>query len=173
MDTSIGSRYECSGDNQDHVTMKKRQRKSSGRMASKGYPNPIDVHVGRRIKLRRTLLGMSQSALAEAVGLTFQQIQKYERGANRVSSSRLVDLANVLDVTVPYFFEEMSAGVQQQTPGILYNANARPDIDQEKDPLARRETLELVRAYYRIPNTAIRKRLADLVKSVSLHRLER
>ena len=60
--------------------MKKRQRKSSGRMASKGFPNPIDVHVGGRIRLRRTLLGISQSTLAEALGLTFQQVQKYERG---------------------------------------------------------------------------------------------
>ena len=73
-----------------------RPRKSSGRMASKGFPNPIDVHVGSRIRLRRTLLGMSQERLAEAIGLTFQQVQKYERGANRVGSSRLFDLARVL-----------------------------------------------------------------------------
>ena len=70
-----------------------RPRKSSGRMASKGFPNPIDVHVGSRIRLRRTLLGMSQERLAEAIGLTFQQVQKYERGANRVGSSHLFDLA--------------------------------------------------------------------------------
>ena len=74
-----------------------RPRKSSGRMASKGFPNPIDVHVGSRIRLRRTLLGMSQERLAEAIGLTFQQVQKYERGANRVGSSRLYDLSRVLD----------------------------------------------------------------------------
>ena len=67
-------------------------------MASKGFPNPIDVHVGSRIRLRRTLLGMSQERLAEAIGLTFQQVQKYERGANRVGSSRLFDLSRVLDV---------------------------------------------------------------------------
>src|SRR5213075_2885231 len=84
-----------------------RPRKSSGRMASKGFPNPIDVHVGSRIRLRRTLLGMSQERLAEAIGLTFQQVQKYERGANRVGSSRLFDLSRVLDVTVSYFFEDM------------------------------------------------------------------
>ncbi len=92
--------------------MAKRQRKSSGRMASKGFPNPIDVHVGARIRLRRTLLGISQSTLAAMLGLTFQQVQKYEKGINRVSSSRLVDLANALDVSVPYFFEEMSADVR-------------------------------------------------------------
>jgi transcriptional regulator with XRE-family HTH domain len=84
--------------------MTKRPRKSSGRMVSKGFPNPIDVHVGSRIRLRRTLLGISQERLAEAIGLTFQQVQKYERGMNRVSSSRLVDLANALDVTIQYFF---------------------------------------------------------------------
>ena len=78
----------------------RKPRKSSGRMASKGFPNPIDVHVGQRIRQRRTLLGMSQEKLAEAIGLTFQQVQKYERGANRVGSSRLFDLARVLDVPI-------------------------------------------------------------------------
>ena len=92
-----------------------RPRKSSGRMASKGFPNPIDVHVGSRIRLRRTLLGMSQERLAEAIGLTFQQVQKYERGANRVGSSRLYDLARVLDVPIAYFFDEMPGGVQSSS----------------------------------------------------------
>lgn len=78
--------------------LKKLQRKSSGRMASKGFPNPIDVHVGKRIRRRRTLLGVSQMKLAEALELAFQQAQKYESGANRVSSSRLYDLARILDV---------------------------------------------------------------------------
>ncbi len=147
--------------------MKKRARKSSGRMASKGFPNPIDVHVGARIRLRRTLLGISQSTLAEMIGLTFQQVQKYERGVNRVSSSRLVDLANALDVTVSYFFEEMPAGVKAQSPSELIRTNSRPENDEEKDPLAKRETLELVRAYYKIQDPAVRKRLRDLVGVVA------
>lgn len=147
--------------------MAKRQRKSSGRMASKGYPNPIDVHVGGRIRLRRTLLGISQTTLAEAIGLTFQQVQKYEKGSNRVSSSRLLDLANVLDVTIPYFFQEMSAEVGAQTPSMLLHSKKLPDVDDEKDPMTRRETLELVRAYYKIEDPAVRKRLRDLVSSVS------
>ena len=147
--------------------MARRQRKSSGRMASKGYPNPIDVHVGGRIRLRRTLLGISQQSLAEAIGLTFQQVQKYESGANRVSSSRLVDIANVLDVQVSYFFEEMSSDVQNQTPAMLLNARVLPAVDHEKNPMARRETLELARAYYRIPDAAVRKRLGELVKAVA------
>ena len=91
--------------------MARLQRKSSGRAASKGFPNPIDVHVGARIRLRRTLLGISQTTLADAMGLTFQQVQKYESGANRVSSSRLYDAARILDVPLPYFFDEMAAGV--------------------------------------------------------------
>src|ERR671924_1655073 len=80
-----------------------------------GKPNPIDVHVGSRIRLRRTLLGMSQQKLGEAIGLTFQQVQKYERGANRVGSSRLYDLSRVLDVPVSYFFEDMAPGAQEKT----------------------------------------------------------
>jgi transcriptional regulator with XRE-family HTH domain len=147
--------------------MAKRQRKSSGRMASKGYPNPIDVHVGNRIRLRRTLLGISQMRLAEAIGLTFQQVQKYEKGTNRVSSSRLVDMANALDVTISHFFEEMSAAVADQTPSQLMDAKKLPKLDQEKDPLARRETLELVRAYYKIDDPAVRKRVFELTKAVA------
>ena len=151
--------------------MAKRQqklvRKSSGRMASKGFPNPIDVHVGARLRLRRTLLGISQEKLAEMIGLTFQQVQKYEKGANRVSSSRLVDLANALDVEIAYFFQEMSAEIQQQTPSMLLDAKKLPTIDHEKDPTMKRETLELVRAYYRIPDAAVRKRLAELARSIA------
>jgi transcriptional regulator with XRE-family HTH domain len=147
--------------------MAKRQRKSSGRMASKGYPNPIDVHVGARVRLRRTLLGMSQGVLGEAIGLTFQQVQKYERGTNRVSSSRLVDMANALDVDVSSFFQEMSAEVEKQTPAMLIDAKTLPTMDQEKDPMARRETPELVRAYYRVPDPAVRKRLAELTKTMA------
>ena len=147
--------------------MAKRARKSSGRMASKGFPNPIDVHVGARVRLRRTLLGISQIALAEAIGLTFQQVQKYEKGVNRVSSSRLVDLANALDVSIPYFFNEMSAAVQGQTPSELMRTKTRPENDQVQDPLARRETLELVRAYYRIEDPAVRKRVFELTKAVA------
>jgi transcriptional regulator with XRE-family HTH domain len=145
----------------------KKARKSSGRMASKGFPNPIDVHVGSRIRLRRTLLGMSQERLADAIGLTFQQVQKYERGANRVGSSRLFDLARVLDVAVAYFFEEMAPGLQDKTPSKLMGL-ARPQVvDYEPDPMAKRETLELVRAYYKIDDAAVRKRIFELTKSIA------
>ncbi len=145
----------------------RRARKSSGRMASKGFPNPIDVHVGNRIRLRRTLLGMSQESLAEAIGLTFQQVQKYEKGANRVSSSRLFDLAGVLDVSLSWFFEDMSAEVREQTPSKLMSTQKLPVVDQDRDPLARRETLELVRAYYQIDDATVRKQLFNLVKATA------
>src|SRR5216683_1587867 len=91
---------------------RRRRRKSD-------KPDPIDVHVGSRVRLRRTLLGMSQGKLGDALGLTFQQVQKYERGANRVSSSRLFDLTRVLDVPVSYFFDEMSASISARSPGRL------------------------------------------------------
>ena len=84
-------------------------------MASK--PNPVDIHVGSRIRLRRTLLGMSQEKLGSAISLTFQQVQKYERGTNRVGSSRLYQLAKVLNVPVSFFFDDMAAAVAGAKPG--------------------------------------------------------
>ena len=147
----------------------RKPRKSSGRMASKGFPNPIDVHVGQRIRQRRTLLGMSQERLAEAIGLTFQQVQKYERGANRVGSSRLFDLARVLDVPISYFFEDMEAGVAAKSPSRLMGVSESKmqAYAAEPDPLAKRETLELVRAYYKIATPRVRKRLFELTKALA------
>jgi transcriptional regulator with XRE-family HTH domain len=136
-------------------------------MASKGYPNPIDVHVGGRIRLRRTLLGLSQEKLGEAIGLTFQQVQKYERGANRVGSSRLFDLSRVLDVPIAYFFEEMPSNIEDKSPSRLMGLSSPPAMEYEPDPMAKRETLELVRAYYRIPDAAVRKRVFELIKSIA------
>ena len=102
------------------------------------------------------------------MGLTFQQVQKYEKGVNRVSSSRLLDLANTLDVAIPYFFEDMSAGVGAQTPSALMKAGQRPTtIDSETDPLAKRETLEFVRAYYKISDPVVRKQVFELTKSIA------
>jgi len=138
-------------------------------MASKGFPNPIDVHVGRRIRQRRTLLGMNQDTLAKAIGLTFQQVQKYERGANRVGSSRLFDLARVLDVPISYFFEDMEAGVAAKSPSRLMGVSESKmqAYAAEPDPLAKRETLELVRAYYKIAEPRVRKRIFELTKALA------
>ncbi|MEE8443722.1 MAG: helix-turn-helix transcriptional regulator [Alphaproteobacteria bacterium] len=135
-----------------------------------GKPNPVDIHVGSRIRLRRTLLGLSQEKLGEAIGLTFQQIQKYERGANRVGASRLYALSQVLDVPVAFFYDDMPAEVsgkgKGRTKGIAGLADG-PQAEFSADPLAKRETLELVRAYYRIKDSAVRKRLFDLAKSLA------
>ena len=113
---------------------------------------------------------MSQEKLGEAIGLTFQQVQKYERGANRIGASRLFDLSRVLDVPVSFFFDDMPADA----------ASAPVDDDEagasgveehsggyEPDPMAKRETLELVRAYYRINDPSVRKRLFELTKAVA------
>lgn len=142
-----------------------RARPSRGRMPS-GKPNPIDVHVGGRVRLRRTLLGMSQEKLGEAVGLTFQQIQKYERGANRIGASRLFDFSRVLEVPVDYFFDDMTADVAEQSPRLITRSTPeRPDSDP--DPMTKRETLELVRAYYRINEPSVRKRVFELAKALA------
>ena len=134
-------------------------------------PSPIDVHVGGRVRLRRTLMGMSQERLGEALGLTFQQVQKYERGVNRIGASRLFDLARVLDVPIGFFFDDMPDGVGGGAGGMPRRSAAGGFADAqdgfEDDTLHRRETLELVRAYYRITDPAVRKRVFDLIKSLT------
>jgi transcriptional regulator with XRE-family HTH domain len=140
------------------------------------HSSPIDVHVGARMRLRRTLMGMSQERLGNALGLTFQQVQKYERGVNRVSASRLYDLAHVLDVPISFFFDDMPEAVYGGTPG-GYTARRAAGFAEtqdgfgaghgQDDALNRRETLELVRAYYRITDPAVSKRIFELVKSLA------
>ncbi len=132
-----------------------------------GIPNPVDVHVGSRVRLRRTLLGLSQEKLGEAVGLTFQQIQKYERGANRIGASRLFEFSRILDVPVSFFFDDMSDRVMSGDAMASGMAD-QPQQSLDPDPLTRRETLELVRAYYRIGDPQVRKRLFELTKSLGV-----
>jgi transcriptional regulator with XRE-family HTH domain len=126
-------------------------------------PNPIDIHVGSRIRLRRNMLGLSQERLGEAIGLTFQQVQKYERGANRVGASRLHELSRVLDVPVSFFFDDMDP---VRAPAIPdgFAENAAEGFDS--DPLHKRETVELVSAYYEIGDPALRRRFFDLAKAL-------
>jgi transcriptional regulator with XRE-family HTH domain len=145
---------------------KKQQRKSSGRMASKGFPNPIDIHVGARIRMRRTIMGLSQSTLADQMALTFQQVQKYERGTNRVSSSRLFDLCRIMGVPISYFYDEMSGDVSKQSPGRL-QGKAPATVELEQDPTAKRETLELVRAYYAISDRRVRQHLTNMIRAIA------
>jgi transcriptional regulator with XRE-family HTH domain len=124
-------------------------------------PHRIDVHVGSRVRLRRTLLGFSQERLGAALGLTFQQVQKYERGANRIGSSRLYELSRILDVPVSFFFDDIP-GAPAETGSA---GEAGPDA-RETSQMSRRETMELVRAYYRIEDPLVRKRVFDLVKAI-------
>ncbi len=131
-----------------------------------GVSNPVDVHVGQRLRLRRTLLGMSQEKLGDAVGLTFQQIQKYERGANRIGASRLYMFSRILDVPVSYFFEELPSQIRTHEGQLEIGLSDRSQDILERDPMARRETLELVRAYYAVGDPKVRRRIVDLVHSL-------
>jgi transcriptional regulator with XRE-family HTH domain len=146
---------------------KARDGKRRGARPNIDQPSPVDVHVGARVRLRRTLLGMSQEKLGNAVGLTFQQIQKYERGANRIGASRLFDMSRALDVPVQFFFDEMTAEpVSSSYEPTIGEVDRKSDLP-EHDPMAKRETLELVRAYYRIPDGHVRRRLFELAKALA------
>ncbi len=124
-------------------------------------PNPIDVQVGARVRLRRNMLGLSQEKLGEAIGLTFQQVQKYERGANRIGASRLHELSRVLDVPVSFFFDDMDPVRAPAIPGGF----AEPPAEAfESDPLRKRETIELIEAYFAIDDATVRRRLFELAK---------
>ena len=138
----------------------------SGHGRGTGIPSPIDVHVGARLRQRRTLLGMSQTTLGDAIGLTFQQMQKYEKGTNRISASRLFALSRVLDVPVEYFFDDVPAEVSASSPATEKRGRAKKPPSYEPDPMAKRETLELVRAYYKIRDPQLRKRLRELTKAL-------
>jgi transcriptional regulator with XRE-family HTH domain len=118
--------------------------------------HPVDVHVGKRIRQRRWLVGMTQQQLAETVGIKFQQIQKYETGANRVSASRLWDIAEALDVDVSFFFEGLTAAPQDD--------GAPQDIPE--DLMVDKEAIDLVRSYYAIPENQ-RRRLFELARVLS------
>ena len=140
-----------------------RQVRRSGRQKS-DKPNPIDVQVGSRVRLRRNMLGLSQEKLGTAIGLTFQQVQKYERGANRIGASRLHELSRVLDVPVSFFFDDMDPVRAPAIPGGF----AEPPAEGfESDPLRRRETVELVDAYYAVEDAAVRRRLLDLARALA------
>ncbi|MCG8694481.1 MAG: helix-turn-helix domain-containing protein [Minwuiales bacterium] len=125
-------------------------------------PNPVDIHVGKRVRMRRTLMGMSQTKLGDALGLTFQQVQKYENGSNRIGASRLYQISQILAVPVSYFFEEMD----QLTAVANENAPATGEALPRGDLVAKRETLELVRAYYRIVSPRVRRGIVDMIRAI-------
>jgi transcriptional regulator with XRE-family HTH domain len=133
---------------------------------SDSIPNPIDIHVGKRVKLRRNILHITQQQLAKMLGLTFQQIQKYEKGGSRIGASRLWDISKVLGVPVGFFYEEIDDETDAQSP--------RPKNDDEEylkelasDPMQREETLKLVRAYYKIHNRDLAKNILNVIETAS------
>ena len=133
-----------------------------------GIANPVDIHVGARVRLRRSILGMSQETLADELGLTFQQIQKYERGANRIGASRLWDISRVLDVPIQFFFDDMDEKVTNQSPRLRAGLSDTPQSDYTSgDPMVKRETLELIRCYYRITDPKIRQNILELCRNMT------
>ncbi len=131
-----------------------------------GNPHPVDIHVGARARMRRTLLGMTQTDLGDAIGLTFQQVQKYEWATNRISARRLCELSRVLDVPIEYFFEGMPTAVAANSSAAKKRGKAKKPPRYEPDPMANRETLGLVRAFYKIEDAEIRRQVYEMIKAM-------
>mgnify|MGYP000887222492 FL=1 len=129
-------------------------------------PDPVDIHVGSRVRLRRTLLGLSQDKLARAIGVSFQQLQKYERGTNRISASRLFALSKVLGVGISWFFEDAPSTGKRRTAAVEARGAAN-EPPAEQDPMTANETVKLVRAYYMIEDPKVRKKILHMVRAVS------
>lgn len=144
---------------------KQPQKKSIRGRQPDGSPHPVDLHVGRRMRLRRNLLGISQETLAGQLGLTFQQVQKYERGLNRISSSRLFDISKVLNVRVSYFFDEMDEDVSAGSPLSLSlgDGSRKTADDAVADPMLREEAITLVNAFNKIKNPRLHRLIYHLV----------
>ncbi len=150
-------------------------RSVRGRLPS-GEPNPVDVHLGKRLRMRRILLGISQEELGLAIGLTFQQIQKYEYGLNRVGTSRLWDLSRALGCPVSYFFEEMDDKVAEASPRHLQadglDLDGLEEAQEAADTNTRREALMLVRAYSTIKQENVCRKILDLACSLGRAKTE-
>ena len=129
---------------------------------AKKAPNPIDKHVGSRVRMRRMMLGMSQEKLGDALGLTFQQVQKYEKGANRIGASRLQQISLILQVSVSFFFEGAPSPAGSATG--LEEASAP---DYVTDFLATTDGLALAKAFMRMPNSKLRRRIVELVQEMA------
>jgi len=125
--------------------------------------------LGKNIKYLRKQKGFTQTRIGKVIGTSFQQVQKYESGANRVSASRLSDISQILDVPLSYFFDDMSKDTMKSSPRCVSRAGEVLDGygDQLSDPMALRETLELVRTYYTIEKPIVRKRISEMVKSIA------
>ncbi|MEM0899881.1 MAG: helix-turn-helix domain-containing protein [Pseudomonadota bacterium] len=133
--------------------------------AQKKQPNPIDIHVGSRIRLRRSMVGMSQEKLGESLGITFQQVQKYEKGTNRVGASRLQNIAAVLNVPVSFFFED--APVPETTGTAQAGFDEAPSSTYVVDFLSSAEGLQLNRSFMKIQDPKVRRKIIELIKTLS------
>ena len=129
----------------------------------KGGPDPVDVHVGGRVRLRRMVLGMSQDALGKALGLTFQQVQKYEKGANRIGAGRLMQLSELLEVPIQFFYDDYDTPIGREF-GFAESGN---DDDPFMELLHSQEGVELCRCYASIEDPKVRKRVLELVRSIA------
>lgn len=128
-------------------------------MAAKKIPHPIDKHVGNRVRIRRMMLGMSQTKLADAIALSFQQVQKYKKGTNRISASRLQQMSNILQVPVPFFFEG--------SPGQLKAEGSAPSPAYVSDFFATSDGLALTKASMQIKNANLRHKIVKLVEDIA------
>ena len=137
-----------------------------GRGGGSDNPDPVDVHVGARLRQRRGILGFSQEKLADALGLTFQQVQKYERGTNRISASRLWQACHVLDVPVSYFFEGFSDKGRAKTLASGLAESEQLGFEDDRDILSRKETLELVRLYYTLDDENARRNIMKTLRNM-------
>lgn len=142
-----------------------KNKSTRGRMPN-GDANPIDVHVGERIRLRRNVLGMSQEKLAEKLGLTFQQVQKYEKGMNRVSASRLWDLSVVLDAPIIFFFHGLTEKETGNSPAAI-NGSSVNEVDVSYDPMYDDEIMQLMVAFRKIKNPELKESLKNAILAAS------
>lgn len=145
----------------NHMPLRAEPKKQPAQPKKK-KPNPIDIHVGSRIRLRRTMLSMSQEKLGEALGITFQQIQKYEKGTNRVGASRMQNISTALNVPVAFFFED-APNSDPDSSGTNEGAGSNLVVDF----LSTSEGLQLNRAFIRINDPKVRRKLIDLTKALA------
>lgn len=128
-----------------------------------GQPNPVDIHVGKRIRLRRLLLDLSQEKLADMLGITFQQVQKYEKGTNRIGASRLWDMSKVLNVPVNFFFEEMDFSTDENSPASVSGGKIFIANKAEVDPMSKAENIKLIASLNNIKNRELRDSLIGAI----------
>lgn len=136
-------------------------------MAGRAYtPSIVDIHVGRRLQVRRTMLGLSQKDLAEKCGVTFQQIQKYECAGNRVSASRLFDLSQALNTPIDFFFMGLPGNLPSESKRNR-STKTRVSDQHETDPLGKNESLELIRLYWKLPDNDKRELVMKMLRTLN------